>query len=309
MTIDIEKSLKAKLRTVAKERYRDPADVWQAVVLERFLVRLARSRHRQHFILKGGILLSHYISIGRETKDLDFLGLNTSSQTDNLKVVFEEIISIDLSDGFNFRDVAVTELPHPHMFYTGIEVSMIAYFGRIRFRVAIDVGFGDVIKPIDKKLKLIDYSKGPLFEGDITLSCYPKEYIFAEKLETVVYRGSLNSRMKDFHDLYSMITSTLLSFNDLGGITRAVFQHRGTALDLPLTYSHDQVAQLQAIWESYLRNLRVQTVQPLPKDISTIIQLLNDYLQVHVSRGVLRGRELEKDDSLLSEHQTDSVSV
>lgn len=48
--------------------------------------------------------------------------------------------------------------------------------------------------------------KGPLFESQIRLRCYPKEFIFAEKLETVIYRGGTNSRMKDFHDLYSLVS-------------------------------------------------------------------------------------------------------
>lgn len=73
MTSDAEKSFKSKLRAIAKEKNRDPADLWQSLALERFLVRLAKSEHSKHFILKGGILLSKYIEIGRETTDLDFL--------------------------------------------------------------------------------------------------------------------------------------------------------------------------------------------------------------------------------------------
>lgn len=57
MTADLEKSFKAKLRAIAKEKNRDPADLWQTLTLERFLVRLAKSEYREHFALKGGILL------------------------------------------------------------------------------------------------------------------------------------------------------------------------------------------------------------------------------------------------------------
>jgi predicted nucleotidyltransferase component of viral defense system len=74
MTSDLEKSFKAKLRAIAKEKNRDPADLWQHLTLERFLVRLAKSKFRERFVLKGGILLSKYIEIGRETTDLlDFV--------------------------------------------------------------------------------------------------------------------------------------------------------------------------------------------------------------------------------------------
>ena len=76
MTSNLEKSFKAKFRAIAKEKNRDPADLWQNLTLERFLVRLANSKHHKHFVLKGGILLSKYIEIGRETNDLDFLARN-----------------------------------------------------------------------------------------------------------------------------------------------------------------------------------------------------------------------------------------
>jgi hypothetical protein len=60
MTSDLEKSFKVKLRAIAKGKNRDPADLWQNLTLERFLVRLAKSNFREHFVLKGGILLSLY---------------------------------------------------------------------------------------------------------------------------------------------------------------------------------------------------------------------------------------------------------
>lgn len=91
MTSDAEKSFKAKLRTIAKEKNRDPADLWQSLTLERFL-------------LKGGILLSKYIEIGRETTDLDFLAQKISNEINKLKVVFETTAGIDLHDGFSFQE-------------------------------------------------------------------------------------------------------------------------------------------------------------------------------------------------------------
>ena len=80
MTSDAEKSFKAKLRFLAKEKNRNSADLWQSLTLERFLVRLAKSGYSKHFILKGGILLSKYIEIGRETVDLDFLAQKISNE-------------------------------------------------------------------------------------------------------------------------------------------------------------------------------------------------------------------------------------
>ena len=179
---DIEKSFKAKLRAISKEKNRDPADLWQYLVLERFLVRLAHSNYRNHFVLKGAILLSRYLDISRETKDLDLLALKLSNKIDELKPIFDHIFKIKMEDGFIFQEAEVRELDHVHMGYPGAQVTAMAYFGKIRFKLSVDIAFGDVIEPIRKSINLIAYSKGPLFEDSIELLCYPKEFIFAEKL-------------------------------------------------------------------------------------------------------------------------------
>lgn len=211
MTSNAEKSFKAKIRAIAKEKNCDPSDLWQSLTLERFLVRLSKSEYVEHFVLKGGVLLSKYIEIGRETTDLDFLAQKISNDISKFKSVFEKIATIDIQDGFSFSEVKVDELTHPHMGYPGVEVSMMAYFGKTRFKVTIDIGFGDIIDPIKYAIPLTNSSRGYLFEDSINLSCYPKEFILAEKLETIIYRGAFNSRMKDFHDFYSVITSPIFS--------------------------------------------------------------------------------------------------
>ncbi len=282
MTSDLEKSFKAKLRAIAKEKNRDPADLWQSLTLERFLVRLANSKHRKHFVLKGGILLSKYIEIGRETTDLDFLARKLSNEVAGLKDIFEEIAKIDLKDGFVFQEIKVSELTHPHMGYPGAEVSMMAYFGKTRFKVAIDIGFGDIVDAVEYSIPLTTYSKGVLFESNVKLSCYPKEFIFAEKLETIIYRGSFNSRMKDFHDLYSLISSSeFSSFHNLEGVIRLVFEHRETPLTLPITYFEDEIKQLQTFWNEYLKNLRAENAENLPITIPQIIVAINDWLSLN----------------------------
>ena len=282
MTSGLEKSFKAKLRVIAKEKNRDPADLWQNLTLERFLVRLANSQYHKHFVLKGGILLSKYVEIGRETNDLDFLAQKVSNGVVGLKAIFEEIASIDIVDGFAFQEVKANELIHPHMGYPGVEISMIAYFGKIRFKVAIDIGFGDIVDAVEYSIPLTTYSKGVLFESNVKLSCYPKEFIFAEKLETIVYRGSFNSRMKDFHDLYSMISSShLSSFYNLEGVIRSVFAHRETLLSLPITYTEDEMVQVQNFWNDYLKNLRVENSQNLPIIIAQVLATINDWLQLN----------------------------
>lgn len=169
------------------------------------------------------------------------------------------------------------------MGYPGVEVAMMAYFGKTRFKVAIDIGFGDIVDPIEYLIPLTTSSKGGLFEGNVTLPCYPKEFIFAEKLETVIYRGSFNSRMKDFHDLYSMISAKPLLLNNIEGIICMVFKHRETKLTLPITFEKDEMNRLQNFWKEYLRNLRTENSAPLPEDITDVIATVNNWLRLNTS--------------------------
>jgi len=279
MTSDVNKSFKSKLRALAQEQRRDPADLWQTLMLERFLARLAQTPMSNHFILKGAILLSKYVDIGRETRDLDFLARNISSKIDHLQGVFEKIAEVDLKDGFKFENVKALELKHSHMGYPGAEVSMCCYFGKTRSKISIDLGFGDIIEPLEYSIQLMHSVKGPLFENCVRLKCYPKEFIFAEKLETIVYRGALNSRMKDFHDLHSLVAySHAYPLNRLSNILKLVFDHRQTPLNLPLKFTEGEIEQLQSFWNGYLKNLKRERATELPKEIKALIEIINSWL-------------------------------
>ncbi len=280
ITPDIEKSFKARLRNAAKEINRRPDDLWQSLILERFLVRLARSRHCESFVLKGGVLLAKYLFLRRETKDLDFLALNFSNNIETIKSTFAEIAILDMGDGFLFQEVDTSILEHQHMAYAGVEVTMVVYYGRTRFRLTIDVGFGDTVQPIVKQLDLMRYSKGAFFEEKVSLLCYPQEFIFAEKLETIIYRGSDNSRMKDFHDIYNMVhTHELLSLQSINNVISTVFNHRGTSFVCPIAFDDVQLSTLQLMWTRYLQGIRKDDRLHLPIEIRQLLAVLNDWLK------------------------------
>lgn len=282
ITEDKEKSFKARLRNIAKETNRNPANLWQSVVLERLLVRLGQSPFRHQFIFKGGMLLGKYVPIGRETMDLDFLGINISNNKVHLEKTFNQIARINLDDGFIFKDIEVRNLVHSHMMYVGVEISMLAHFGGTYFPVAIDVGFGDHVVPIEKHILLTHHSKGPLFEEKINLLCYPLEFIFAEKLETLIFRGSTNSRMKDFHDLHTILHMSELSYEALKIVIISVFKHRQTPLSLPLKFTEKDISLLQAHWSHYRSRLSQAGAQILPMNISECINNLNNALNTLV---------------------------
>ncbi|NGX54825.1 MAG: hypothetical protein KR126chlam2_00445 [Chlamydiae bacterium] len=277
MTSAFEQSFKNKLQTIARERNLTPAEVWQNVIQERFLVRLCHSPYCNKFILKGGALLARYVDLGRETKDLDFSVRQLQSNVNHLTKVIKHIISIDLEDGFLFKNVIVDPLEHFHMEYAGIRIRMDACLGKARLPLFIDLGFGDLVKAKEEKITLLANLKGPLFEEDVHVHCYPREFIFAEKLETVVYRGRENSRMKDYHDLYTLVhEERLLNKEETIKVVGAVFNHRRTPLILPLIFDPQALTSLQNYWRRYRQGSAI--LARLPSHILQVIEAVNMWL-------------------------------
>lgn len=281
MTTSIEHSFKSRIRNIAREKRVDPAQLWQNLVLERFLVRLSQSRYAPHFILKGGVLLAHYVELNRHTQDLDFLVQKLNNEIGTLEGVLTDVIKVPVNDGFFFKDLKVNDLSHPHMKYSGVRANMWSQFGRTRFQVNVDLGFGDLITPATMTIPLTSGSKGALLESEVEVTCYPKEFIFAEKLEAIVYRGADNSRMKDFHDLSVLIRSGILEAERTETVVESVFSHRNTEKQMPIRFSAQELNGLQQFWTAHLRGLPRE--HTMPSQLNQIISEINSWLQMHTS--------------------------
>ncbi len=263
MISSFEQSFKKRLQAIAKGRNMTPSEVWQNVVHECFLIRLCRSPYRDNFILKGGVLLAKHINIGRETKDLDFSVRQIQSDIKRISEVMHEIVSIDPHDGFTFHDIKIEELDHFHMEYVGARVKMVACLGKARLPLFIDLGFGDFVQEKEEKISLLMSGNEAPFTENLNLHCYPVEFVFAEKLETIVFRGGQNSRMKDYHDLYSMTYTDNILDKELANLAvRSVFTHRNTALRIPLRFEIAALENLQNFWVKYRKNTSVQKNLP-----------------------------------------------
>ena len=277
----IEQSIKEKIKALARERETTFAELWRKLILERFLIRLSRSSYKEKFVLKGGTLLAKYIYIGRETMDLDFFIQKLSNTEKSLRTVLQAICDIDVNDSFAFEVVKIKILDHSQLAYTGAEITLRALFGATKTIMRMDLGFGDRVEPVEYAMDLTSTSKGPLFESRISLKCYPKEFIFAEKLETVIFRGSSNTRMKDFHDLYSLIRSDVLNNVLAKKAVQLVFNHRKTPLSkLPVTFSSESLDSLEKNWKSYRRKIGVKNgTTKLPASIEGVISAMNQWVE------------------------------
>jgi hypothetical protein len=181
---------------------------------------------------------------------------------------------VEVEDGFVFMNPLVAPLEHFHMEYPGAHVKIEVRFGKAKFPLFIDLGFGDLVQVSEKELLLLSNSKGPLFEPSLTVNCYPMEFVFAEKLETTIFRGANNSRMKDFHDLYTIASSgKMLNVKDIAKAIRLVFEHRKTPIRLPMQFDGSALATLQQYWKRYRQSVALVTA--LPEQIEEVIAVIN----------------------------------
>lgn len=272
-----EQALKDRIQTIAREKGIHFNTCWKQLVLERFLARLSSSPHSHKFIFKGGFLLAYLMKIGRETVDLDFLLTRMKVEENELREVIEQMISASSSDGFAFSFSGIELLQQPHMEYPGYRVTLKTAFGKMRDKVQVDVGIGDIVEPVTRKIQLIQYRGKSLFEEAVSIPVYPVETIFAEKLETIISKGVGNSRMKDYHDLILLIQAKgMLELNKLQKALFDTFTHRSTALQF-IEFDAGGIQALQKLWTAHLRGLGVQDL-PLPKEITVAIQTINQFL-------------------------------
>lgn len=275
-----EAALKARLKFIAQEKLKTFNEVWKQLLLERFLARLSNSTYREQFIFKGGLLLAQYMDLGRETTDIDFSMTKMKSEFSVIQQALCEIVSVDIDDSFRFEWDTMQILSQPHMEYSGFRATLRAYFGNMKDKIHIDIGVGDIVIPAAKDYRPFEYNGKPLFVGEITMSVYPVESIFSEKLETIISKGSNNSRMKDYHDVMLMIKEPgLLNPVALVEKLQATFKHRNTKFTIPIKFDDTEMIQLQNLWGNHLRGLGdVRKRLDLPDEISVLLVEANSWL-------------------------------
>ena len=245
--------IKGRIKSVAKQNNADARTLMRIYMMERFLERLAQSEYRDNFIIKGGILVTAMIGVAhRSTMDIDtsMKNLNLSAE-DALRVV-NQVKDIDLDDGVSF-DVKDVSNIIDEMEYPGIRVTMNANVGRLITPLKIDISTGDVITP-----RAIEFNYDLLLEDrSISLWSYNLETILAEKLQTVLARGILNTRMRDFYDIRMLLDTYEDKVNKavLKDAFAATCKKRGTdhlqeqAEEIIKIIEADE--QLQVLWRAY----------------------------------------------------------
>lgn len=201
--IHTSRQLKALVRNISKGDSGKAQVIIRNYVMERFLERLSLSQYRNIMILKGGTLVAAMVGLdNRSTMDVDATLKNLPLNEDSARRIVEEITAIHIEDGMIFEIKSVTPIMD-EADYPGIRIMLDTAIETMHTPLKIDFSTGDVITPRE-----VSYSFRLLFEErTISILAYNLETVLAEKLETLLARGTANTRMRDYYDIY-VLTNT-----------------------------------------------------------------------------------------------------
>ncbi len=274
---NIEASVKAQLQNKAKEIDRPFAEVLQYYGIERFLYRLSKSKYADRFIIKGALLFIVWqIPQRRTTLDIDFLA-RFDNQVTIIETVIKNVCNIAVEpDGLKFdsQTIAGRKIKEDAD-YEGVRVKFTGFLDRAQIPMQIDVGFGDIVYP---KIKAIDYPiildfPKPYLRG------YPQESVISEKFEAMIKLGLLNSRMKDFYDIWLMLRQFEFKGANLVEAIKKTFKHRKT--DIPYNKPlfadeiYDVKSDRQTLWRTFLKK---GDIQHAPDTLSVTAKEIENFL-------------------------------
>jgi len=251
---DLAASVHQRLLNQAHTTRRPFGELLQYYAMERFLYRLSRSPHADEFVLKGALMLTAWQApVSRPTRDIDLLG-RMDNAVDTVVQVLREVCVQDVQpDGLSFDSSSIGgEQIAEEAEYEGVRVRFMGRLGKARIHMQVDVGFGDVVVPKPRKTTyptILDFP-APVLAG------YSRESAVAEKLQVMVRLGELNSRMRDFYDIW--LLSRVFDFDGgtLAEAVRQTFARRRTVIPAhPTAFTREfgASAEKQAQWPAFLR--------------------------------------------------------
>lgn len=223
---------------------------------EKILERISKSNYRHNIILKGGLLLSSIIGDDeRTTKDMDATLKSMPLEKENIESIFKEILSIDLEDKITFEILDIKDIREEDE-YGGFKVNIVATMENLKIHLAVEITTGDKITP-----KEIEYNYNSIFENKkIPILAYTTETVIAEKYQTIITRGILNTRMKDFYDIYVLISKNkdIINIENLRIAIKDTFEHRKTEINIleiqEIITEIEKDKDMKNLWKNYQKN-------------------------------------------------------
>jgi predicted nucleotidyltransferase component of viral defense system len=268
-------SIRSRLLNKAREGGRPFNEVLQYYANERLLYRLSQSRYAKKFVLKGALLFHVWdLPTLRPTRDIDLLGF-TANKENVLVDIFKRVCIQEVpQDGLVFDpDSVKAERIKEDAEYEGVRLRFTGSLGKARLHIQIDVGFSDVVfpRPTVRRYRTILNMPSP------ELRVYPPETVVAEKLQAMIYLGSINSRMKDFYDLWIISRKFEFKGKDLQAAIRGTFSTRDTRIpiDEPVAFSKMFIREKKTQWNAFLKT---NLIQSAPTSFDSLVNDLKPFL-------------------------------
>ena len=260
-TRNLSASVRARLRNISIEQRRPFQEIVQYYGIERFLYRLSVSDYANVFILKGGVVfLAWGIGLRRPTRDIDLHGQTDNALENLIRIIREICVQTVERDGVVFDSNTVSGEPiQTQGEYAGVRIQFTGYLGTTQIPMQVDVGFSDKISPPAKQVTY------PTLLGmaEPRLRGYSHETVIAEKLQVMVFWGSINTRLKDFYDLWVISREVSIDGDILSEAILTTFNARKTHIPegLPTSLSNGSAPQLQQQWLAFLRRFNGENEQ------------------------------------------------
>lgn len=289
---NIEASVRALLQNKARETNRSFSEILQYYGIERFLYRFSCSKYADKFILKGALMFTVWqVSQRRTTLDIDF-SARYDNQIMTIEKAIKDVCRVSVtSDGLIFTPQTVKGYKiKEDAEYEGVRVKFKGFLERSRIPMQIDIAFSDVIYPKPKIINypvILDFPK-PRLKG------YPAESVVSEKFEAMVKLGLLNSRMKDFYDIWLMTRQFDFHGSSLVEALKRTFKHRKTELPKhkPLFAEeiYDEKSDRQILWMAFLKKSDITYV---PEKLHTIANDIENFI-IKPLIAISKGNEFNK---------------
>ncbi len=276
MSRNLAASIRARLKQHADITRQDFNLTLTHYGLERLLYRLSVSAYASNYLLKGALLFSlWYEQPHRPTRDVDLLGFGPDD-IDTAVAVFREICQIEVEDGIAFDPASVKgSVIRKEAGYGGVRIDLQAKLDSARIALQVDIGFGDAVTPAPESVSypvLLDDLPAP------QLRTYPKFTVVAEKFHAMCLLGIVNTRMKDYFDLWILLSEDALETAELRRAIEATFNRRKLAIPstLPsgLSDAFVQDAAKQRQWAAFLKKNRLDAL-----DLAEVVMLLRREFQ------------------------------
>jgi hypothetical protein len=274
-TKNLAASIQSRLKEKARSSGQDFNELLHYYSMERFLYRLAQSRYCQTFVLKGALMFLVWgAPLSRPTRDIDLLGFSGNAVETLVRTMQEICLQAVEPDGITFDPDSVKgERIKEDADYEGTRIRLRGTLGKARLHLQIDIGFADVISPgpLLVEFPTILSQPAPQLQG------YPRETVVAEKLEAMVHLGRIDSRMKDFYDIWLLANTFEFAGVYISNSIRQTFELRRTTFpkEIPTALSGPFAREKQGLWEAFCTRYQLKSV---PRDFEPVVDFLRTFL-------------------------------